>query len=345
MFKYTKRIIFTFIVFALILNACSSGSAPTSPASQNPSLSPQETAQAAQPVATESPQPSATIQPTETEAPTATEVPTATTEPTATPIPNFRVSEKDKADEIYIPAGEFIMGTDDKDAQHTLDNGVAFPEVPAHTVYLDGYWIDKYEVTNARYALCVADGGCTPPWINSSYTRTEYYGNPEFDQYPVIMVDWWQADTFCKWAGKRLPTEAEWEKAARGTDGRKYPWGNDPISNDKANFCDINCPKAHANPTFNDGYGDTAPVGSFPNGASPYGVMDMAGNVWEWTSTIPMAYPYMADDGREAGDGYQYIWRGGPWSNGTWWIRASMRYRSVPKYWYNNLGFRCASTD
>ena len=290
------------------------------------------------------PSPLPTLIPTETVMP-----PTPTIEPTLVPTeksdPNFRISIIDFTEEIFIPAGEFIMGTKDTDAQHALDNGVAYPEVPMHTVYLDAYWIDKYEVTNERYALCVENGDCQPPHINSSNTRQEYYGNPEFDDYPVMMVDWWQANQFCEWAGKRLPTEAEWEKAARGTDGRRYPWGDDPISNDKANFCDINCPKEHANPSFDDGFGDTAPVGSFPNGASPYGLMDMSGNVWEWTSSIPMLYPYNPDDGREADDGYYYIWRGGPWSNGTWWIRSSLRYKSVPKYWYNNLGFRCASTN
>lgn len=275
--------------------------------------------------------------------------PTATMEPTFTPTevvdPNFRVSEKDQAEQIFIPAGEFLMGTNDKDAQHFLGNGVAYPEVPEHTIYLDGYWIDKYEVTNARYEICVEEGACTPPWVNFSNTREEYYGNPEFDNYPVIMVDWWQASAYCEWAGGRLPTEAEWEKAARGTDGRKYPWGNDPITGELANFCDKNCTREHANPGFDDGYADTAPVGSYPNGASPYGVMDMAGNVWEWTSTVPELYPYDPNDGREDPDGYYHIWRGGPWSNGTWWIRSTLRYKSVPKYWYENLGFRCAYSD
>jgi len=334
-----KSLIFVFLLLSMILSACST-----------PILTPEPTQK-----------PSSTVEPTKEEiiAPTSlpTLMPSETTvpatpmmEPTVVPTevidPNFRISAKDKSEQIFIPAGEFIMGTQDKDAQYILDdNGVAYPEVPMHTVYLDGFWIDKYEVTNGRYALCVADGACTAPWVNFSNTREEYYGNPEFDNYPVIMVDWWQASTYCEWAGGRLPTEAEWEKAARGTDGRRYPWGNDPITENKANFCDVNCTREHANPAFDDGFADTAPVGSYPNGASPYGVMDMAGNVWEWTSSIPVLYPYVPDGSREPEDGYKYIWRGGPWSNGIWWIRSSLRYRSVPKYWYENLGFRCASTD
>ncbi len=279
---------------------------------------------------------------------TGSQTPTpAATAPMLTATPSAatatRISEKDHADEIFIPAGEFIMGSTDTDAKQSMAGGVAFPEVPAQTVYLDGYWIDKYEVTNARYALCVADGGCKAPWHNLSYTGgITYYGNPAYDNYPVIYIDWFMADAYCKWAGRRLPTESEWEKAARGTDGRRYPWGNDPITNDKANFCDINCPKAHNNINYDDGYPEIAPVGSYPAGASPYGVMDMAGNVWEWTSTYPKVYPLDSDNPELT---YERIWRGGPWSNGSWWIRSSIRYRSVPKYWYNNLGFRCAATD
>lgn len=335
--KYLFNLIFLLVIVSLVFSGCGVGN--TQVASEDP-IQPIDIQATSQTQVEPSPLP--TLIPTETQIP-----PTATPEPTLIPTeesdPNFRIVERGQTEQIFIPAGEFIMGTQDPDAQHFFDNGVAYPEVPMHTVYLDGYWIDKYEVTNGRYALCVADGFCKPPWVDFSNTHQEYYGNPEFDNYPVIMVDWWQANTYCEWTGGRLPTEAEWEKAARGTDGRRYPWGNDPITEDKANFCDVNCTRGHANPAFNDGYADTAPVGSYPNGASPYGLMDMAGNVWEWTSSIPVPYPYDPDDGREAKDGYQYIWRGGPWSNGTWWIRSTLRYKSVPKYWYENLGFRCAS--
>jgi formylglycine-generating enzyme required for sulfatase activity len=124
-----------------------------------------------------------------------------------------------------------------------------------------------------------------------------------------------------------------------------YPWGNDPLSGERANFCDINCPRTIANPNYDDGYADTAPVGSYPLGASPYGAMDMSGNVWEWTSTLIQPYPYDADDGREDQEVWgERVWRGGPWSNGTWWVRSTIRYRSAPTYWYVNLGFRCVSS-
>jgi formylglycine-generating enzyme required for sulfatase activity len=256
-----------------------------------------------------------------------------------------RISEVDQMVQVYVPPGEFIMGWDGIDAQ-IAENGRAYPEIPVNTVNLDGYWIDKYEVSNGQYALCVNAGVCQPPYLNSSETRAKYFDDPEYSNYPVIWVKWYMARAYCEWAGRRLPTEAEWEKAARGTDGRKYPWGNDPLSGERANFCDINCPRTIANPIYDDGYPDTSPVGSYPAGASPYGAMDMSGNVWEWTGTLIRPYPYDASDGREDLEANgERVWRGGPWSNGYWWMRSSVRYRSIPDYWYVNLGFRCASSE
>ncbi len=247
--------------------------------------------------------------------------------------------------QVYVPAGEFIMGSDDNDAKKSFENGRAYPETPVHTVYLDAHWIDKYEVTNGQYALCVDAGTCEVPHLFSSGTRYSYFRNPEYQNYPVIWVSWHMARHYCEWAGRRLPTEAEWEKAARGTDGRKYTWGNDPLSSTVANLCDINCPLPQANSEYNDGFADTAPVGSFPDGASPYGVMDMAGNVWEWTSSLIMDYPYSATDGREElTESGERSWRGASWTNGYWWMRVTLRYRSKDWYWNYNLGFRCAAS-
>jgi formylglycine-generating enzyme required for sulfatase activity len=274
---------------------------------------------------------------------TATMMPTIVeTEPV---LGSPRVSDVDHMEQVYVPSGEFIMGADDADAKRTIEGGRAYPEIPVNTVYLDGYWIDKYEVTNGQFAVCVEAGVCQPPFNFSSETRPKYYDNPEYSNYPVIWVNWSMARTYCEWTGRRLPTEAEWEKAGRGTDSRKYPWGNEPVSGEKANFCDVNCSRTIANSMYNDGYGDTSPVGSYPAGASPYGAMDMSGNVWEWTGSVIMPYPYDASDGREDLDvNGERVWRGGPWSNGYWWMRVTLRYRSVPSYWWVNLGFRCASS-
>src|SRR3972149_6851423 len=291
--------------------------------------------------------PKPTLQPTSIEN-TATPPPTEqrVSESEHPTVGSTRVSEGDQMEQVHVPAGEFSMGADDKDAKTTIEGGVAYPENPVHTVYLDGYWIDKYEVSNGQYALCVDAGGCQPPFSPGSATRAKYYGLPEYLYYPVMLSNWFMARAYCEWAGRRLPTEVEWEKAARGSDGRTYPWGNDPVSGERVNYCDKDCPRTYANSVDDDGFPDTAPVGSFPAGASPYGAMDMAGNVWEWTSTLIKPYPYDAADGSEelVGNG-QRVWRGGPWSNGWWWMRSSLRYHSVPRYWYYNLGFRCASSE
>jgi formylglycine-generating enzyme required for sulfatase activity len=343
------------ILPVLLFTACSAPPAseqPAAPVVPNPTPLPTKTEVPPTPTREATQAPTALPEPSATPLPTETEVPPT---PTAVPVEPtqamFRVSEIDQMEQVYVEAGEFTMGTDDKDAKIFIEGMPAYPEIPMHTVYLDGYWIDKYELTNGKYALCVDAGVCQPPKYTWSYTRDEYYGNPEFSNYPVINVDWFMATAYCEWAGRRLPSEAEWEKAARGTDARKYPWGNEPITSERVNLCDINCPRPHANANFDDKYPETAPVGSFPAGASPYGVMDMAGNVWEWTNTLIRPYPYDATDGREDPDvegpeiSGQRVWRGGTWANGIWWVRASLRYRSVPWYSISNLGFRCAASE
>lgn len=257
-----------------------------------------------------------------------------------------RTYKVDGMDQVYVPAGEFIMGSTDLEAKITIGGGRAYPEIPQHTVSLEGFWIDKFEVTNGQYAACVDAGVCKPPFVSNSNSYAKYYNNSQFSNYPVIWVSWYQARGYCDWVGRRLPTEAEWEKAARGTDGQKYPWGNEPVSGQRANFCDKNCPRKIANSNFDDGFMELAPVGSFPAGVSPYGAMDMSGNVSEWTSTLIRPYPYVATDGRENLEVTgERVWRSSPWSNGFWWLRSSVRYHSVPGYQRDVLGFRCASTD
>ena len=177
------------------------------------------------------------------------------------------VSHEDGMTMMYVPAGEFSMGS----------NKGSSNEQPIHIVYLDAYWIDQTEVTNAMYAKCVEAGKCIPPRLQGSYTRDSYYGNSSFADYPVINVTWYDAQAYCGWRGDRLPTEAEWEKAAGWDDDKKepriYPWGDT-----------INC--SFANYRGKDGgcVGDTTSVDSYPSGVSFYGLFDMAGNVWEWVA-------------------------------------------------------------
>jgi formylglycine-generating enzyme required for sulfatase activity len=332
-------------VYGILLSGCNS-STPVSTLPPTENISQVMTVPAE---ATDTPIPEPTHTPKPTDLPatptvTPSAIPTlAETEPITG---STRTSEVDQMVQVYVPAGEFIMGSDDPEAKRTIAGGRAYPEIPVNTVYLDGFWIDKYEVTNGQYALCVDAGVCKPPFNPASDTRPKYWDNPEFSNYPVIWINWYMAKGYCEWTGRRLPTEAEWEKAARGTDGSRYPWGNEPLSGERANFCDINCNRTIANGKYNDGYTDTAPVGSYPAGASPYGALDMAGNVWEWTGTLIMPYPYDPNDGRENLDALgERAWRGGPYSNGVWWMRSSVRYRSVQVYWWMNLGFRCAASQ
>jgi formylglycine-generating enzyme required for sulfatase activity len=213
-----------------------------------------------------------TVEPTSTPIPTPTTAPTLTptqTEevivPTATPteeISNMRVSSVDGMPQVYIPTGTFHMGG--------YDVRSAPDEFPAHEVTIDAFWMDQLEVTNAMYQLCVGAGACTLPQNFESQRRREYYNVPEFKDYPVVYVTWEQAKTYCEWTGRRLPTEAEWERAGRGDDLRTFPWGEDKPDERFANFNFI--------------VKDTSRVGSYALGASPFGVLDMAGNVAEWTN-------------------------------------------------------------
>jgi formylglycine-generating enzyme required for sulfatase activity len=220
-----------------------------------------------------------------------------------------------------VPAGGFTMGNDD------LSNR----EKPAHQVYLDTFYMDKYEVTNALYKACVDARVCEVPKIIRSTTRDSYYGNSQFDDYPVVYVDWYQASAYCEWRGARLPTEAEWEKAARGTDERTYPWGEG-----------IDCSKANSRDIIQDKYcvGDTTEVGSYESGTSPFGLYDMAGNVWEWTADWYDAYRGNIVPDSNYGTTYRVV-RGGSWRYGGNLLRVSYRGRYKPDHWHDLTGIRC----
>ena len=238
---------------------------------------------------------------------------------------------------VLVPAGEFVMGSPEGEGDDD--------EHPQRSVYLDAFYIDKYEVTNAEYRECVDAGYCDPPSENSSWTRDSYYGNPEYDNYPVIYVTWDDAKAYCEWKGKRLPTEAEWEKAARGTDGWTYPWGNSASDGSKANTCDVNCEFEYKDSSVDDGYADTAPVGHYEAGKSPYGAYDMAGNVWEWVADWhDTDYYSKGPEGNPQGpDSGEYrVLRGGSWDDDANDVRAATRFEYTPVY--ADVGVRCAAS-
>jgi serine/threonine-protein kinase len=293
--------------------------------------------------ATPTPNPTSTPIPTSTPLPIPTAVPSDTPAPTAVPVPTNpppQISAKDGMTLLYIPAGDFQMGSTEVQFQAAVTACVSLGnkqadcqasfinEKPVHKVSLDAFWIDQTLVTNGKYAKCVKDGICLPPLRTDSNTQKTYYGDAQFFDYPVINVIWSQANTYCKWAGRSLPTEAQWEKAAHGADGRTYPWG-EGIDPQKA--------------TYNAK--DTTQVGSFPTGASPYGAADMAGNVFQWVADwYDEKYYTNSPDQNPTGpeSGTLRVLRGGSWNNNEIGLRSSLRGKDDPAKGFADVGFRCA---
>jgi formylglycine-generating enzyme required for sulfatase activity len=258
--------------------------------------------------------------------------PTNTTMPTVTPTPelgigSIMVSEKDGMVMVYVPFGEFTMGS----------NLYAGSEGPPHSIYLDAYWIDQTEVTNAQYAKFLTEVGNQIEegalWFNEGKiyeTDDGWVVEEGYEDYAVVFVTWYGARAYCDWTGKRLPTEAEWEKAARGTDERIFPWGDEEPICDLAQF---------------GGCGEEEQrVGSYPNGTSPYGALDMAGNVWEWVYDLYETHYYdisPTENPTGPEEGSWRVMRGGAWNSTALELRTTVRSKVSLKFGGHNSGFRC----
>ncbi|MBI1930798.1 formylglycine-generating enzyme family protein [Candidatus Poribacteria bacterium] len=243
------------------------------------------------------------------------------------------VTPKDQAVMVYVPAGVFLMGTSEADLERYKQLFPLRPlsrfdnELPQREVFLDAFYIDQLEVTNRQYKRFLSETGYVP----KNYLERPPHNEAEL---PAAVLEWEDAVAYAKWAGKRLPTEAEWEKAARGTDGRIWPWGNE---------WDASKLSGNDGTGLKDGYKETAPVGQFPQGASPYGALDMAGNLWEWVADWydPRYYqhgPNRNPKGPETGDGH--VLRGGGWAENLDFTRCASRFGSNPGSLLR--GFRCA---
>jgi len=232
---------------------------------------------------------------------------------------DHHLSDKDRASMVLISAGPFSMGRND----------AGLDEQPTHLVSLDAFYIDRYEVTVEQYAKFLESEKAEPPLLWQEARRAKN------QEKPVVGVDWYDAAEYCQWANKRLPTEAEWEKAARGLDSRVYPWGNDPPTRVHAIFGE----------ETERGYAALAKVGSFENGQSPYGVYDLAGSVWEWVADRYDEHYYQHSpehDPRGPTTGPLRVLRGGAWNSPATIIASANRNANVPSARRSDVGFRCA---
>ena len=345
-----RRFVCILIPFILLLSACGGGDGETAavaeaPATNTPEptetpLPPTETSKAEDEVSLfsmdeeskddttsneakvePSASPTPTVAPpTSTPKPSNTPEATATLAPTATPpMPGmgWDIPEAIRDEMILIPAGPFLFGSNEGNIESS----------PAQTIDLPAFEMDTYEVTNADFAVFVANSGYASyaeqqggqSWLNYALNRPDH---------PVVKVTWDDALAFCEWAGKRLPTEMEWEKAARGENGQAYPWGNS-FDGGLANVKET-------------GLRDTVPTGTYPNGVSPYGVHDLGGNVWEWTSSWYLPYPNSTTENQYFGERFR-VTRGGAWFEEPAQVTTFNRNAADPLITANNdLGFRCA---
>lgn len=278
------------------------------------------------PSPTSTPTPTLTLTSTLTPTPNATQIFLATQLPTANPgfTPQVR-TQNNASEQVFVPAGAFLAGD---------QTDVGDPDEVVHQVYIDSFWIDRFLVTNGQFAKC-PENICGQPESFISHKRPNgYYGVPEFKNYPVMELTWSQAEAFCEWKGGRLPTEAEWEKAAgwNPVSGQMqpYPWGNEPPDDSLANYDNVDL--------------DTTEVGAYPKGVSPVGAYDMIGNVWEWIYDWYGPYDLNQQiNPMGPSSGELKVVKGGSWSNDTKliFLRVANRGKDFPNNATNEKGFRC----
>jgi formylglycine-generating enzyme required for sulfatase activity len=295
------------------------------------------------------------VVPTERPTQAATQTPTVTPEPTLAG-PSLGDTQTRPADGmvmVYVPAGEFRMGSTDQEVDEALRacnelsgdcrRGWFENEQPAHGVVVDSFWIDQTEVTNRQYQQCVEAGACDPPPKNPSKGSfaDPHYDDDAYTNHPVIYMNPQLAGAYCEWAGGRLPTEAEWEYAARGPEAFIYPWGN-VFDGTRLNYCDVNCKGPRMDSEHDDGYAGTSPVGSYPNGTSWCGAFDMAGNAEELVGDWYGPYSTeVAVNPQGPSSGHDHVVRGGMYTDPQVSVRSSYRRTSQAGTTSYSIGFRC----